>query len=76
MIYGTDQGDWSADTLRLKADLHEVWVRDWKFLTTDSNMTSREVDGQFKGLKLPREIVKKIYCRNARRFLPGLLTYT
>jgi len=72
IIYGTDQGDWSADTLQLKADLHEVWVRDWKFLTTDSTMTSREVDGQFKGLKLPREVVEKIYYRNARSFFPGL----
>ena len=72
IIYGTDQGDWSADTLRLKAELHEVWVHDWKFLTTDSTMTAREVDGQFKGLKLPKEVVEKIYYRNAQRIFPRI----
>jgi len=75
IIYGTDQGDWigaEADPEKLKAQIHEVWQRDWKFLTTDSAMTSWEVNGAFKGLKLPKEVVEKIYYKNAVRWFPGV----
>jgi len=67
IIYGTDEGDWTgSDTepWKLKENIHSVWVRDWKFFTTDEIMTSWEVDGEFKGLKLPREVIEKIYYKN------------
>jgi hypothetical protein len=35
-------------------------------------MTTWEVDGEFRGLKLPREVVEKIYYRNADRLFPDL----
>jgi len=74
IIYGTDQGDWEGapEPDSLKAKTHEVWSRDWKFLTTDSVMTSWEVDGSFRGLKLPREIVEKVYYKNAVKWFPGV----
>jgi len=75
IIYGTDEGDWpgaEADPAKLKAKTHEVWTRDWKFLTSDSTMTSWEVDGSFKALKLPREVVEKIYYKNALKWFPGV----
>lgn len=75
IIYGTDEGDWmgaDADPLKLKGKVHTVWVRDWKFLTTDDTMTSWEVDGEFKGLKLPKEVIEKIYYKNALKWFPGI----
>ncbi len=75
ILYGTDQGDFfgtNPDTAELKANTHQVWTRDWKFLTTDSVMTSWEVNGEFKGLKLPREVIEKIYFKNAENNFPGI----
>ena len=75
IIYGTDQGDWrgaEADPVKFKAGIHEVWMRDWAFMTTDSTMTAPEVNGSFKGLKLPREVIEKIYYKNALKWFPGV----
>jgi hypothetical protein len=46
-------------------------MRHWKFFVTDEEMEERTV-GPFKGLKLPREVVRKIYRENAERWLPGI----
>lgn len=73
ILYGTDEGDWigaETDPAKLKENLLMVWKRDWKFLTTDESMTSWEVDGNFNGLKLPKDVVKKIYCKNALKMFP------
>jgi len=75
IIYGTDGADvpgGEAVVEKFNMDLHEVWIRDWKFMTTDSTMTSWEVNGPFKGLKLPREVVEKIYYKNAQKWFPGV----
>lgn len=70
ILYGTDQGDeGSSDPLQLKKDLHNTWLKDWEFFTTDHMMTSRDLDGEFKGLHLPRNVVEKIYNQNAARWL-------
>ena len=73
IIYGTDEGDWigaDTDPAQLKEKVLTVWKRDWKFLTTDEPMTSWEVDGTFKGLKLPKKVVEKIYYKNAIKMYP------
>ena len=75
IIYGTDEGDWlgaDPDPDKLKEKVFTVWERDWKFLTTDESMTSWEVDGEFKGLKLPKEVIEKIYYKNALKWFPGI----
>jgi predicted TIM-barrel fold metal-dependent hydrolase len=75
IIYGTDEGDYEgaeADPAKLKEHTHTVWTRDWKFLTTDETMTSWEVDGEFKGLKLPKDVIEKIYYKNAVKWFPGI----
>jgi predicted TIM-barrel fold metal-dependent hydrolase len=75
IIYGTDEADFlgaEKDPVKLKENLHKVWERDWKFLTTDDVMTSWEVDGEFKGLKLPKEVIEKIYYKNAVKWFPGV----
>lgn len=40
--------------------------------TTDEPMTSWEVDGNFKGLKLPEEVITKIYYKNAVKWFLGV----
>ncbi len=73
IIYATDGGDYHgspSDPVKLKEHAHEVWTRDWKFLTTDKPMTSWEVDGEFKGLKLPKTVIDKIYYKNAVTLFP------
>lgn len=73
IIYGTDRGDYNgaeADPVELKEHVHEEWKNDWEFLTTDKNITSWKVNGEFKGLKLPRKVVEKIYYKNAGKVFP------
>ncbi len=73
ILYGTDRGDYEgaeADPEKLKEKVHEEWISDWKFLTTDEPMSSWKVDGVFKGLKLPKRVIEKIYFKNAERVFP------
>ena len=45
--------------------MHETWTDDWKYFVTDEEMTSDKFRGTFTGLKLPKEVVDKIYLDNA-----------
>lgn len=75
IIYGTDRGDYDGadqDPALLKGKVHEEWLNDWNFLTTDRTISSWKVNGEFKGLKLPREVVEKIYFKNAEKLFPEL----
>jgi predicted TIM-barrel fold metal-dependent hydrolase len=68
ILYGTDiTFDSSANFQAIKQEAHKVWLEDWKFLATDSVMTIKDFDGEFKGLMLPRKIIDKIYRLNAER---------
>lgn len=66
IIYATDLADSGSKT---EEEVHEtntkVWKRDWKFFVTDETMTSDLVAQEFKGLKLPSEVVDKIFYHNA-----------
>jgi predicted TIM-barrel fold metal-dependent hydrolase len=71
VIYGTDQTVGprrDPDVVRSRA--HEAWTQDWRFLTSGDVMTSPSVgDRTFRGLKLPREVVDKVYRLNSERVL-------
>jgi hypothetical protein len=68
IMYGTDFGDdGEGDALNTRKRLGEGWKKDWKFFTTDEAMTSADVNGEFRGLKLPAAVVEKIYFSNAER---------
>jgi predicted TIM-barrel fold metal-dependent hydrolase len=70
LIYGSDLGMRpTSSPEEAKARLHKRWVEDWKYFTTDKEMTVGEVDGEFKGLKLPKEVIDKIYYTNAIAWL-------
>ena len=80
LIYGTDLRRGAMDIVNngitdaegIKKHSHEVWMRHWKFFTTDEKMRVPKVEGEFRGLKLPREVVDKIYRKNAEKWFPGI----
>jgi predicted TIM-barrel fold metal-dependent hydrolase len=72
IIYGSDDayGPNDLDASAVAA-IHEGWRADWRFLVTSEPMHSQEFAGAFTGLQLPREVVDKIYRRNAQAMFPG-----
>jgi hypothetical protein len=69
LLYGTDEGySGSSDPERFKISMHETWIDDWKYFTSDEEMTSDKFRGKFIGLKLPKEVVDKIYSQNALKW--------
>ena len=70
ILYATDlqtQGD--DDPGLLAKQMHETWISDWKYLATAEVMTSALFQGSFKGLQLPKSVIKKIYRNNVRKWL-------
>jgi predicted TIM-barrel fold metal-dependent hydrolase len=66
LLYGTDLGDNGTNNGEgLAKRIHETWFSDWKYFASNEVMTSGTFRGQFEGLKLPREVVDKIFCKNA-----------
>ena len=66
IIYGSDLGmQPNNDPVQAKARLHKRWLEEWDYFSTDKMMGSEEVNGEFQGLKLPEEVVDKIYYMNA-----------
>ena len=66
LLYGTDVCDsGEADPERFIKRMQETWLDDWKYFTSGDEMTSDKFRGSFTGLKLPKEVVDKIYYENA-----------
>ncbi|MBA4056899.1 MAG: hydrolase, partial [Marivirga sp.] len=66
IIYATDSGiSLASDPAQVMTNLHNTWLEDWKYFATDETMKVAEVDGEFNGLKLPRNVMDKIYRHNA-----------
>ncbi len=66
LIYGSDLGmNETSPAEESKARLRKTWAQDWKYFATDKNCSVDEVDGEFKGLKLPKAVIDKIYYANA-----------
>jgi len=53
------------------ADIHQGWLEDWRFLSSAEPMRSQDFEAGFSGLKLPRQVVDKIYRGNAEALFPG-----
>lgn len=71
LLYATDlQSNDTENPSSNRKHAHDVWLQDWKFFTTNDAMLSTEFDGEFKGLKLPREVIDKIYYQNAEKWFP------
>jgi predicted TIM-barrel fold metal-dependent hydrolase len=73
ILYGTDIiVDGTTTPLKMKEHAHNLRLGDWTFFTTNEKIRNTQVDGEFKGLKLPREVIDKIYRKNAEKWLPGI----
>lgn len=69
LIYATDSDiSNEGDPEQTKKGVHETWLEDWKYFVTEDAMTVDEVNGSFKGLDLPKEVIDKIYYKNAVRW--------
>jgi hypothetical protein len=66
LLYGTDVGySGSSNPDGFKERMHETWIDDWKYFATDQEMTSTKFRGKFTGLKLPKDVIDKLYNKNA-----------
>lgn len=69
LLYGTDVGySGSNNPDGFRKRMHETWLDDWKYFTSDETMTSGKFRGEFTGLKLPRKVIDKIYRENAMKW--------
>jgi hypothetical protein len=66
LLYGTDLSENETNNRdRLSKEVHETWFDDWKYFTSKDEMTSDKFKGKFTGLQLPKEVVDKIFSKNA-----------
>lgn len=69
LIYATDTGiSETSDPDDIKNGLHNTWLADWKYFVTDEMMTSGQVNGEFQGLKLPKDVIDHIFYKNATKW--------
>ena len=72
-IYGSDTlPDGTENPDEFKKNLHETWLRDWRYFSTGDIMTSPYLNEEFKGLGLPKTVVEKIFRINAQKWYPGI----
>lgn len=72
LLYSTDiQHHEDSDPDEVRELARDTWREDWEFFVTDNTLSVWQVDGSFQGLKLPKEVVDKLYRENAKRWLPG-----
>ncbi len=66
LIYATDTGmSQRSNAEEAKKGIHDRWTADWKYFVTDETMSAAQVNGDFQGLKLPKEVIDRIFYRNA-----------
>ncbi len=72
ILYGSDDeyGPSDSDPAAVE-EIHTDWLRDWRFLTTSDRMHSADFAAPFRGLRLPKSVVDKIYRRNALALFPA-----
>ena len=68
LLYATDltenPGDLPAE---IRKSAHETWLSDWRYLATAESQRVEMIKADVPGLALPREVIDKIYYRNARK---------
>lgn len=74
LVYGTDRAvNATQNKEALAKETHSEWLNDWKFYVTDDIITLNGF-GTLKGLKLPKQVIDKIYFKNAEKWLSGINT--
>lgn len=73
LIYATDlEAGGTINAPELEKRIHDSWTRDWNFFVSDLAMHSTGFDAEFKGLKLPKGVINKIFRLNAEKWFPGI----
>lgn len=74
IIYGTDITINANQTHpgEILQRLLERWESNWIYLATDSLQHIKNLPQEVKGLKLPAEVIDKIYNKNADRFFESM----
>ena len=73
LLYATDFGiDEEDDPVAAAREIHETWLLDWNYFTTDSTMSIPGIDQPVKGLDLPPDVLTKLYRENAKAWYPDL----
>lgn len=68
LLYGTDIYIVpESDAEETQKKVHKIWADDWQYFTTADSMQTWQVEGRFKGLHLPKQVVNKIFYQNAVR---------
>ena len=66
IIYGTDFiCDSQLTEEEISTGLTTLWESHYQFFATENYMSAPEFGGRFRGLKLPEEVLHKIYFKNA-----------
>jgi len=69
ILYGTDpEIDEHDNATKYAKKMHDRWMSDWTYFSTDSVMTIKGIDNPVKGLNLPQKVLEKIYWENAREW--------
>lgn len=72
ILYATDiMVDDTMDSAKVIRNAHDIWTNHWKFFTSDQVMDAPELNEKFEGLHLPKEVIDKIYRKNAEKWFPG-----
>ncbi len=73
ILYGTDLSiKEKHDPNKFIEEMHRTWRNDWRYFVTDSLLTIEKSDKTIFGLKLPADVLKKIYYTNAKNWYPGI----
>lgn len=68
LLYGTDLTvNPDSDPSEFRRSAHDVWTADWRYLATAESQRVDTLDADVPGLALPREVIDKVYYRNAVR---------
>jgi len=72
ILYGTDLVESENSDSSIVNDIHEKWVNDWKFFVTADTLTNSDKK-TYKGLRLPKTVVDKIYAGNIEKWIPDIV---
>ena len=71
ILYGSDMSasDNATNYSAINKGNRARWFEHWTYMATDSVFSIKDLGGRkVKGLQLPREVVDKIFCKNAEQF--------
>ncbi len=76
ILYGTDFAQYEGRKAdELEKYMMDTWLNDWRYFNTDDEMIVPQLKEPVLGLKLPKEVVDKIYCQNAEKLFPAFTLY-